>query len=198
MEIRNIVLIVVFILGLVYMQLLQAKSADEIINKHIEARGGKKKLNSIHSLYMEGIREIMGKEVITQITKVKGKLYRNDFAYYENKGFTMITPDAGWALISGQSQKAEAITGERLKAMQQELDIAGPLIDYAYKGHKAERQGKESIDGRETYKIKLTLSNGKEISYFILNTGFRFSLGVLLDSGVVGSLGYLEFSFLGT
>jgi len=167
MEIRNIVLIVVFILGLVYMQLLQAKSADEIINKHIEAIGGKKKLNSIDSLYMEGIREIIRKEVIIQVAKVHGKLYRTDFEYDNSKGFTSVTPDGGWAFIPGQSQKAEPIAGERLKAMQLELDIHGPLIDYASKGNKAERNGKENIEGKEAYKIKLTLNNGKEVMYFI-------------------------------
>ncbi len=58
--------------------------------------------------------------------------------------------------------------------MQGQLDIAGPLVDYVAKGHKAELQGKETIDavkdgtgGKEAYKIKLTLSTGKEIFFFI-------------------------------
>jgi hypothetical protein len=167
MEIRNIVLIVVFILGLVYMQLLQARSVDEIINKHVEARGGKKKLNLIHSLYMEGIREVIRKEISIQVTKVHGKLYRNDFEYDGKRGFTEVTPGEGWAFIPRQSQKVESITGDRLKTMQFELDIHGPLIEYASKGNKAERDGKESIEGKEAYKIKITLSNGKEVMYFI-------------------------------
>ena len=35
------------------------------------------------------------------------------------------------------------------------------------KGNKAELAGKETIDGKEAYKIKLTLSTGKEITYFV-------------------------------
>ena len=62
MEIKNIVLLVIFILGLVYMQFIQAQSVDDIINKYVEARGGKEKLNAIKSLYMEGSREMMGNE----------------------------------------------------------------------------------------------------------------------------------------
>ncbi|MEO6328552.1 MAG: hypothetical protein ABIO55_06460, partial [Ginsengibacter sp.] len=78
MEIKNIVILVVFVLGLVYMQFIQAQSVGEIINKHAEARGGKDKLNAIKSVYMEGIRQMMGNEITIKVTRVQGKLFRND------------------------------------------------------------------------------------------------------------------------
>ena len=40
---KNIVLLVVFVLGIVFMQFAQGQSVDEIINKYIDARGGKRK-----------------------------------------------------------------------------------------------------------------------------------------------------------
>ena len=48
-----------------------------------------------------------------------------------------------------------------------QLDIAGPLVDYAAKGNKPELQGKETVEGKEAYKIKMTLSTGKEVTYYI-------------------------------
>ena len=51
--------------------------------------------------------------------------------------------------------------------MQGQLDILGPLVDYAAKGNKAELQGKETIDGKEAYKINVTLSTGKEMTFYI-------------------------------
>jgi len=167
MEIKNIVLLVIFILGLVYLQLLQAKPVDEIINKYAEARGGKEKLNLINSLYMEGFREIIGNKVNIKVTKVQGKLYRNDFEFAGSKGYTIVTPTEGWAFIPMRSQKVEPIDGDRLKTMQTDLDIAGPLINYTAKGNKAVLVGKEDIDGKEAHKIKVTLGTGKEIVYLI-------------------------------
>ena len=167
MEIKNIVLLVIFILGLVYMQLLQAKPVDEIINKYAEARGGKEKLNSINSLYMEGLREMMGHKVVIKVTKVLQKLYRNDFEFSGNKGYTIVTPSAGWIFIPMRSQKVEPIDGDRLKTMQADMDIAGPLINYTAKGNKAFLDGKEDVDGKEAYKIRLTLNTGKELIYLI-------------------------------
>ncbi|MEO6454323.1 MAG: hypothetical protein ABIN97_09635, partial [Ginsengibacter sp.] len=167
MEIKNIVLLVIFVLGLVYMQLIQAQTVDEIINKYAEARGGKNKLNSITSVYMEGSRQMMGNKVAIKVTKVQGKLYRNDFEFGANKGYTIVTPSAGWSFIPMRSQKAEVIAEGRLKTMQADMDIADPLIEYKAKGYKAELAGKENIDGKDAYKIKLIVSAGKEITYFV-------------------------------
>lgn len=167
MEIKNIILLLIFILGLVFMQFIQAQSVDEIINKYVDARGGRNKINSITSLYMEGIREMMGHGVAIKVIKVQGKLFRNDFEFRGTSGYTIVTPSAGWSFIPMRSQKPEPLSAERLKALQSDLDIAGPLLDYAAKGNKAALIGKEDVDGRQAYKIKLTLNSGKEIIYFI-------------------------------
>jgi hypothetical protein len=167
MEIKNIILLVIFISGLVFMQLIQAQNVDEIIEKYAEARGGRIELNSIKSLYMEGIREMMGNEVIIKITKVQDKLLRKDFEFKGTSGYTIVTKSAGWSFIPMQNPRPVLLSSERLKALQAHLDIAGPLIDYADKGSKTEFIGKEDLKGGPAYKIKITLNTGKEIIYFI-------------------------------
>lgn len=164
---KNIVLLVVFVLGIVFMQFVQAQSVDDIINKYVEARGGKDKLSAMNSVYMEGSRQMMGNEVMVKVTMVQGKLYRNDFEVGGTTGYTIVTPTEGWSFIPMQSPKVEPIPADRLKTMQGQLDIAGPLVDYAAKGNKVELQGKETIDGKEAYKIKITLSSAKEVTYYI-------------------------------
>ncbi|MEJ7671955.1 MAG: hypothetical protein WKF59_04440 [Chitinophagaceae bacterium] len=160
---KDIVLLVIFMLGLVILQYAQGQSVDDIINKYIDGRGGKDKLSAIKSVYMEGSREMMGSEVAVKVTIVQGKLFRNDFEFGGNKGYMIVTPTEGWSLIPMRSQNVEIISADRLKNMQGQLDIAGPLVDYIAKGNKAELQEKEIIDGKEAYKIKITLSTGKEI-----------------------------------
>lgn len=154
-------------LGMVYMQFIQAQSVDEIINKYVEARGGEDKLKAVTSLYMEGSRQMMGNDIAVKVTKVQGKLFRTDFEFAGNKGYTIVTPNAGWSFIPMRSQNAEAIPEDRLKTMQTDLDIMGPIIDYASKGNKARLAGKEDIDGKEAYKVTVTPGSGKDITYYI-------------------------------
>lgn len=164
---NNIVLLVIFILGIVLIQFIQAQSVDDIINKYLDARGGKDKLKAIKSVYMQGSREMMGTRMAIQVTVVNGKLFRNDFELGRISGYTIVTPTEGWSFIPMRSKKAELIPSDQLNTMQEQLDLAGPLVDYFAKGNKAELQGTENIGEKEAYKIKMTLNNGKEIIYYI-------------------------------
>ncbi len=179
---KNIVLFVVFILALVFAQLANAQSVDEVINQYILARGGKEKLNSIKSIYFEGTREMMGNEVQVKVTKVDNKLFRTDFEFGGNTGYTIVTPDKGWTFIPMRSDKPEEIPSEQLKTMQNQLDIAGPLVDYATKGYKASLKGKETVNGKEAYHIELTSSTGKVITYYIdTKTDFLIQIRQMSD-----------------
>ena len=110
---------------------------------------------------------MMGNEVGVKVTKVDGKLFRTDFEVGGNTGYTIITADKGWAYIPMRSDKVEEMPQARIKSMQDQLDIAGPLVDYAAKGYKAALEGKETISGKEAYKLKLTNTTGKEATYYI-------------------------------
>lgn len=164
---KNIILFVIFILGIVFVQFTQAQSADEVINKYLDARGGKEKINAIRSVYMEGARSMMGNEVPVKLTIVSGKLFRTDFEFSGTNYYTIVTPSEGWSYFPMRGTGPEPIPADRLKGMQGQMDIAGALVDYASKGNKVELQGKETVNGKECYKIKLTQADGKEITYYI-------------------------------
>ncbi len=140
---KDIVLLVVFMLGLVFMQYAQGKSIDEIINKYIDAKGGKEKLDTIKSVYMEGSREMMGSEVAVKVTTVQGKLFRNDFEFGGTSGYTIVTPSQGWSFIPMRSQNVEIIPADRLKTMQVQLDVAGPWLIILLKEIKQSCKGKK-------------------------------------------------------
>ena len=69
---------------------------------------------------------------------------------------------SGWKLRPFLNRaEAEPFTEDELKlaAMQQEID--GPLVDYAAKGTHVELDGAEKLEGRDTYRLKLTMSGGR-------------------------------------
>jgi hypothetical protein len=164
---KNILIFGLLVTLLVLVQYTKAQSVDDVINKYMEARGGKDKLLSITSITMEGSRQMMGNEVAVKVTKVQGKLSRNDFEAGGTNNFLLITDKEGWNYFAMRMQKPEPMPADRVKAMQTELDIAGPLVDYAKKGYKAELIGKEDVEGTECYKIKMVLDSLRDITYFI-------------------------------
>jgi hypothetical protein len=164
---KNIIIVIVFILGLVFVQFAEGQSVDDIISQYITARGGQDKLDAIKTLYLEGTRQMMGNEVDVKVTKVDGKLNRVDFQVGGNTGYTIVTPDKGWSYVPMRSDNVEQIPAERLKTMQDQLDIAGPLVNYAAKGYKATLLVKDTVNNREAWKIQLTNNSGKDETFYI-------------------------------
>jgi hypothetical protein len=67
----------------------------------------------------------------------------------------------GWKLRPFLNRRvAEPYTAEEIKTASRQADLDGPLVDYAAKGTKVELVGKETVEDRDTYKLKLTLKDG--------------------------------------
>ncbi len=165
---KNLIVFALFILCLVFAQFAQAQTVDEVIDKHVKALGGKENLNKIQNVVMEGSLTIQGTEIALTLTQVHNKLNRQDITAMGMHGFDMLTDKDGWSYMPFQGmQKPEPKTEDEVKQSQSDLDIAGPLVDYAAKGHKVELVGKEDVDGTECYKIKTSLKSGKELTFFI-------------------------------
>ncbi len=145
-----------------------AQTADEIINKHLEARGGADKLRALQSMIMEGSMNQGGTDVQMKFYYVNNKATKVEFTAAGQSGYNIVTSTEGWVFnpFMGHSA-AEAMPADALKDAQSQLDMQGPLLDYKAKGHKVEYLGKESVQGKEFYKIKLTRSSGKIITYYI-------------------------------
>ena len=144
-----------------------AQTADEIINKYITAMGGKDKLNSIQSVHFTGISIGQnGNEITTDIWKVNNKLYRRNINFGAGSQTTLITDKGGWQTNFRSGGTFETMQEQQRNNQLYEMDCAGPIVDYAAKGHKVELVGKETIDGKENYKIKLTTKEGRELNYY--------------------------------
>jgi hypothetical protein len=162
----------IHLLGLFIATLLfgsvQAQTADEIVNKHIDAIGGKENWKKVNSMKLEASLSVQGMDIPVIIYQIHNMGQRQEYTVMNTTGYTIVTKDSGWNFnpMQGQS-KAEPMTGDELKAAQDGLDIQGDLLDYAAKGHKIELMGKEDIDGTEAYKIKLTRKSGSEVITYI-------------------------------
>lgn len=147
---------------------VQAQTADDVIAGYEKALGGKEKLQTLQSVYMEGVSIAgNGNEITSKMTKVDQKLMRSEINFGMGSFSVLITDQGGWISNPRSGGKFEPMPEERYKAAQGELDLVGPLYNYAAKGHQVVLEGKEKINEKETYKIKLTQKNGTEITYYL-------------------------------
>jgi hypothetical protein len=150
-----------------------AQTADEIINKWMEAMGGKDKLGDIKTIYTEDELNIMNNIGPRKSYKKNGKGFKSETDFNGQKIIDCYTSDSGWSVnpLAGISTPTN-MPAEQVKLGQLQLDAAGPLYDYAAKGSKAELQGKENLSGAASYKLKLTTATGVEMNFFIDSTNY--------------------------
>jgi hypothetical protein len=146
-----------------------AQTADDIIGKNIDAKGGLAKQKAVQSVRMTG-RMIVGPGIEAPIVleMKRPKSMRIDIAIQGMTISQAYDGTTGWMLnpLSGRTDP-EPLPSEMMKTMEEQADMDGPLIDYKAKGHTVELQGKEKIEGTECYKLKVTLKNGDIRTFFI-------------------------------
>ena len=142
---------------------VNAQTVDEIINKHVEAIGGKEKLNQVKSLYTENSMDVMGNSAPQKEYLIEGKGFKQEVEFNGSMIVNCYTDKGGWTInpMMGGTD-AQAMPDAVYKSGKIMLYLNGGLFDYAAKGYKAELAGKDG----NTFKIKLSDGNGETL-YFI-------------------------------
>lgn len=168
-----------------------AQTADDIVNKYVDAMGGKDKLAQIKTKSIESTTQVMGNEGPSSINIVDGVGYKvtseiNGQTFttcYTDKGGWQVNPYAGAATPT-------PLPDELYKQGRSVLDITGPLYNYAAKGNKVELLGKE---GNE-YKLKVTSKDSVEITAYIDTTTYYINK-VVASASMMGQTMEVTSSF---
>jgi hypothetical protein len=146
----------------------KAQTADEVVNKHIEAIGGAENWKKVTSMVQTGSMAIQGFTIDVIRTVLHQKGSRQDITAMGMNNYVIITPAAGWMYMPIQQQtEVQNMPEAQLKEAQEQLDVHGSFIDYKSKGHNIELVGSETIDGNDCFKLKMTTKNGVEVTHFI-------------------------------
>ena len=139
-----------------------AQTADEIIAKHIQARGGMEKLKAVKTTRSTGKREIQpGFAVPIVVEQMRQNKMRADFTVQGMTGSLAYDGAQGWQLMPFQGKTdPEPMPEEMVKEFAEDSDIDGPFVDWKTKGHKVELVGKEQVEGTDTYHVRMTKKDG--------------------------------------
>src|SRR5947209_19889411 len=123
----------------------KAQTADDIINKYLDAIGGKEKLAAINSVHMESTMQVMGNEAPSSSTVLKGKGFREESDFNGAKIINVVTDKGGWMVnpMAGATDPT-ALSDDQVKQSQEQIYVI-PLLDYASRGNKAEYLGQEKL-----------------------------------------------------
>ncbi len=146
-----------------------AQTAEELVNKNIQARGGIDKMKAIKSVRITAKFEGGGGFTAAQSQEnQRPNLVRETFSL---QGMTQVAAydgATGWQIQPFGGHKDPELMGEDdVKDLLLDADFDGPLVDYQEKGNTVEYLGHDVVDGDDALRLKVTLKDGDIIYYYL-------------------------------
>lgn len=146
---------------------------DQVIDKNIEARGGKDAWGKVESAKITG-KMTMGPGMelpMTMYFKRPG-MVRMEMEMQGQQIIQAYDGEMGWQIFPMMGKPdAQKMSDDEVRMVKRQADFEGPLVDWKKKGHTVELVGMEEVDGTEAYKLKVTLDTG-DIAYTYLDSEY--------------------------
>ncbi len=148
--------------------LLAGQTAEELVAKNLEARGGIEKIKAIKTLRMTGRMQQGAFSAQVTRTAMAPNFLRQTFTIQGMTELQAYDGTSGWRISPFEGRKEPELLGEDdLRSFAEDADFYGPLVDYRTKDDRIEYLGHDTVDGDDVYRLKVTLANGDIIYYYL-------------------------------
>ena len=137
-------------------------TAEEVVAKNIQARGGIEKIRGVKTLRMTGTMLVGEDRLPTTIEWKRPSSTRWEFEADDQTAIQVFDGKNGWTLMPFEGNTdPEPMSSAELEDIALQADLDGPLVDAEAKGNKIELFGKDDAEGRAAWKLKVTRKNGE-------------------------------------
>ena len=181
-------------------------SAAEIVDKNVAARGGLQAWRAVQTLSLQGKLGAGGNQRATlpipgpsdktgailprrpaEETQLpflmelkRGRKVRFELQFKGKTAIQVYDGTNGWKLRPFLNRmEVEPYSEDELKMASVQSDLDGFLVDYAAKGSQVALDGVEKVEGRDTYKLKVTQKSGQSLHIWV-------DAGTFLETKVEG------------
>jgi len=145
-----------FIAGFSYLS-IHAQTADEIISKYIENTGGSSNWEKLNGFKYSARINTLGLEMPLEVIQLRDGRQMSS-AIFQGREIKQGVFDGNtlWNInvMTMAPETSDLETTENFKLNIN--DFPDPFINYRTKGYKVELMGRETIEGTETFKLKLS------------------------------------------
>jgi hypothetical protein len=162
-------------------QELKSFTADALVAKNIEAKGGADALRAVKSIRFQGkmlVNQGQLELAYVQTKKIPGEI-RTEASL---QGMTLVQAyngTEGWKISPfGGRKDPEKMSVDDAKSLVEDAEIDGPLVDWQAKGSTVEYLGPEDVDGTLAHKLKVVRKNG-DVSYVYLDPDYFLEIRIV-------------------
>jgi hypothetical protein len=145
----------------------QLPTADEVIEKNLNARGGLERLKAVTAIKQTATMSMQGRDAAMTIYSKRPNLLRQE-VYVGGQlvvnGFDGTTP---WILNPNVSPRPILITGPQAEQIREQTAFDGPLMDYKAQGTTVVVDGFEVMGATRVMHLRVTNSAGRRTDVYL-------------------------------
>jgi outer membrane lipoprotein-sorting protein len=149
---------------------VSAQTTSQILSKVYIARGGLARIRALRSERITGTISF-GSEASGPFTvELKRPMKMRMTLAVQNQNMIRVYDGTqGWANnpFAGK-QNPDVMPEEDLRNISEEADFDGPLVDYTKKSNKVELVGKDKVEDKDAWRLRLTTKNG-DVRYYLFD-----------------------------
>lgn len=145
------------------------QTAEELVNKNIQAKGGIDKIKSVKTRRMTGkFKGARGRIAVFAQMNMRPDFVRQTLSMQGMTAVLAYDGSVGWQIQPFRGHKDPEWMGEdALRDLLLASDFDGPLVNYAEKGNTIDYLGHDMVDGDDALRLRITLKNGDLIYYYL-------------------------------
>jgi len=135
---------------------------DRVVRLWAAATGGLERLRALRSVRMTGRITFAGDSPHAMTVEVArpGRI-RTEVAFPSGAWIQVFDGRRGWTISPfANSREPRPMSAEQVRNAPEQADIDGPLVDSARKGIRLALEGKESVDGKDAWRVRVTRADG--------------------------------------
>jgi outer membrane lipoprotein-sorting protein len=138
-----------------------ALTVEELIEKNLEAKGGRATIEGVQSARVTGKMNMGGMEAPFVYQWKAPDRIRIEFTIQGMTGIQAFDGENGWTIMPFMGKTdPEKMSAEDAAQLADDADFRGQLFDPGEKGYTVEYAGEEEVEGTPTYKLRLTKEDG--------------------------------------
>jgi hypothetical protein len=139
-----------------------AQSVDQLVARNVAARGGAATWRTVSSLRLTGKMDV-GRGVLVPyvLEQKRPRKMRLEYVFDGETAVQCADGNTGWKTAPFRGRNTpEPLTKEEQREVAASADVYGLLFDYVRRGHAVALLGREPVQGRDAFKLQVTLPGG--------------------------------------
>ena len=172
---------------------VEAQTADEIVAKNIEAKGGLATLKSTNTVRTVTRGTMQGAEISATTSSKRPFFFRNEAEMGGQKMIQGFDGQTFWMAV-GSMPARPLPPGPQMDALKQSSQIDSPLLDYKEKGTRITLGEPTTEDGRKQHHLVVTPKTGPTMHYYV-DAETNLESKMVIEGGEGGPSGTMELRF---